>query len=175
MRLSRARSQLQNIFANYAFVGIVDRRFILLQHLTRLYVVHIGVASQAFMYQQVLRGWGNFAAIRLEQPVPIAELYLYGLAWDPAALPDEGVNKPLEVEQMDGLCYSQRPPHSRLVAIQRTGPAVLLFLPALRALDFFGTGFGDDITCDYFSVVTCGFGVASVWLPSNLVDGDAIY
>ena len=37
---------------------------------------------------------------------------------------------------MDGLCYSQRPPHSRLVAIQRTGPAVLLFLPALRALDF---------------------------------------
>ena len=40
---------------------------------------------------------------------------------------------------------------------QRTGPAVLLFLPALRALDFFGTGFGDDVTCDYFSVVTCGF------------------
>ena len=37
---------------------------------------------------------------------------------------------------MDGLCYSQRSPHSRLVAIQRTGPAVLLFLPALRALDF---------------------------------------
>ena len=35
---------------------------------------------------------------------------------------------------------------------QRTGPAVLLFLPALRALDFFGTGFGDDVTCDYFSV-----------------------
>ena len=57
---------------------------------------------------------------------------------------------------------------------QRTGPAVLLFLPALRALDFFGTGFGDDVTCDYFSVVTCGFRVASVWLPSNLVDGDAI-
>eukprot|EP01047_Picozoa_sp_COSAG01_P023992 COSAG01_NODE_1467_length_10217_cov_33.824570_8_plen_65_part_00 len=45
---------------------------------------------------------------------------------------------------------------------------------ALRALDFFGTGFGDDVTCDYFSVVTCGFRVASVWLPSTLVDGDAI-
>jgi hypothetical protein len=29
-------------------------------------------------------------------------------------------------------------------------------------------------TCDYFSVVTCGFCVASVWLPGNLVDGDAI-
>ena len=57
---------------------------------------------------------------------------------------------------------------------QRTGPAVLLFLPALRALDFW-TGFGDDVTCDYFScVVTCVVRVASVRLLSNLVDGDAI-
>ena len=59
---------------------------------------------------------------------------------------------------------------------QRTGLAVLLFcffFPPSAPL-IFGTGFGDDVTCDYFSVVTCGFSVASVWLPSNLVDGDAI-
>ena len=75
---------------------------------------------------------------------------------------------------MDGLCYSQRPPHSRLVAIQRTGPAVLLFLPALRALDF-GPVFGSDVTYGYFSCVAmCVVRVASVRLSSNLVDGDAI-
>jgi hypothetical protein len=68
------------------------------------------------------------------------------------------------------LTLTAQPPRNT----QRTGPAVLLFLPTLRALDLFGTGFGDDVTCDYFSVVTCGFCVASVWLPGNLVDGDAI-
>ena len=58
---------------------------------------------------------------------------------------------------------------------QRTGPAVLLFLPALRALDFLGPVFGDDVTCDYFGcVMTCMVRVASVRLPSNLVEGDAI-
>mgnify|MGYP001162514102 CR=1 FL=1 len=58
---------------------------------------------------------------------------------------------------------------------QRTGPAVLLFLPALRALDFLGLVLVADVACDYFScVVTCVVRVASVWLPSNLVDGDAI-
>ena len=33
---------------------------------------------------------------------------------------------------------------------QRTGPAVLLFLPAPSALLIFGTGFGGDVACDYF-------------------------
>ena len=60
---------------------------------------------------------------------------------------------------------------------QRTGLAVLLFcffFPPSAPLIFLGPVFGDDVTCDYFSVVTCGFCVASAWLPSNLVDGDAI-
>ena len=59
--------------------------------------------------------------------------------------------------------------------LAHSGPVLLFcFFPALRALDF-GTGFGDDVACDYFScVVTCVVRVASVWLPSNLVDGDAI-
>ena len=56
---------------------------------------------------------------------------------------------------------------------QRTGPAVLLFLPALRALDFLGPVLVMMLRVTT-SVVTCGFGVVSVWLPSNLVDGDAI-
>jgi hypothetical protein len=63
--------------------------------------------------------------------------------------------------------------HSRLVA--HSGPVRLFcfFFPPSAPL-IFGTGFGDDVSCDYFSVVTCGFRVASVWLPSNLVDGDTI-
>ena len=76
---------LQALFTQHTYVGSVDRRYILLQHLTKLYVVHIGVASEAFLYQQVLRGWGNHAAIRLATPVPIDELYLLGLGADASA------------------------------------------------------------------------------------------
>ena len=75
--------------------------------------------------------------------------------------------------EMDGLYCSQRSPHSRPVAHSGPVPLFCFFFPPSAPL-IFGTGFGDDVTCDYFSVVTCGFSVASVWLPSNLVDGDAI-
>ena len=81
---------LQALFAQHTYVGVADRRYVLLQHLTKLYVVHIGVASQAFCYQQVLRGWGNHAAIRLAVPVPLVELYLIACAPEV----DHGVGAP---------------------------------------------------------------------------------
>ena len=40
-------------------MGLVSARYVLLQHLTKLYVVHLGVVSQEFFYQQVLRRWGS--------------------------------------------------------------------------------------------------------------------
>jgi hypothetical protein len=56
-----------------------------------------------------------------------------------------------------------------------SGPAVLLLLLALRALDFFGTGFSGDVACDYFWLCgyvfgSCGFSEVT----GNLVDGDVI-
>lgn len=45
-----------------------------------MYLVHMGVASEAFFYQQVLRQWGNLSSIRLGRPVSIAELYAVGRA-----------------------------------------------------------------------------------------------
>ena len=58
---------------------------------------------------------------------------------------------------------------------QRTGPAVLLFLPAPSALLIFGTGFGGDVACDYFWMSSYVFGSCGFSeVTSNLVDGDAI-
>lgn len=71
---------LHALFSQHTFVGIVDRRYILLQHLTKLYIVHLGVASEAFFYQQTLRRWGNLATIRLAAPVSVTDLYLLGAA-----------------------------------------------------------------------------------------------
>ena len=81
--LRRVTAQLSRglhaLFSQHTYVGVVDRRYVLLQHLTRLYVVHIGQSSEAFCYQLALRGWGNHAAIRLTKPISIAELYLLAL------------------------------------------------------------------------------------------------
>ena len=46
---------------------------------TRLHIVHIGAASEAFFYQQALRRWGNLAAIRFEEPVALSDLYILAL------------------------------------------------------------------------------------------------
>jgi hypothetical protein len=73
--------------------------------------------------------------------------------------------------EMDGLCCSQRSPHSRLVA--HSGPVRLFcfFFPPL----IFGTGFGGDVACDYFWLSSYVFGSCGFSeVTSNLVDGDAI-
>ena len=56
----------------------------LLQHLTKLYAVHLGAVTQAFFYQQALRLWGNLAHISLAAPVALYDLARAGLA-DPAS------------------------------------------------------------------------------------------
>ena len=88
---------LHALFSQHTFVGIVDRRYVLLQHLTKLYIVHLGVASEAFFYQQTLRRWGNLATIRLAAPVSVADLYLLG-----AALARKGADDAEDAEEADG-------------------------------------------------------------------------
>ncbi len=88
---------LQAVFSQHTFVGVVDRRYVLLQHLTKLYVVHLGVASESFFYQQTLRRWGNLATIRLSAPVSVADLYLLGVA-----LACNGAEGTAEADEADG-------------------------------------------------------------------------
>ncbi|KAL3915734.1 MAG: hypothetical protein SGPRY_007105, partial [Prymnesium sp.] len=68
----------------HVYVGKVDSQYILLQHLTKLYIVHIGVVSEAFFYQQALRLWGNLSAFKLNPPASIYSLARAGLS-DPAS------------------------------------------------------------------------------------------
>ena len=48
----RSNAGLKALFANSVFVGAIDGQYMLLQHLTKLHVVHIGVVSEEFLYQQ---------------------------------------------------------------------------------------------------------------------------
>ena len=35
------------------YVGVVDDDYVLVQHLTKLYILHVGIVSEEFAYQQV--------------------------------------------------------------------------------------------------------------------------
>ena len=67
---------LAPLFSSHILVGRIDRQYVLLQHLTKLYAVHVGAVSEAFFYQQVLRHWGNLPVLRLTQPPSLEDLYL---------------------------------------------------------------------------------------------------
>jgi len=70
---------LTAVFSQHVYVGRVDATYVLLQHLTKLFVVHIGAVSESFFYQQALRLWGNLAAIQLKPPVSVYDLARAGL------------------------------------------------------------------------------------------------
>lgn len=97
---------LQALFSQHTYVGLVDRRYVLLQHLTKLYVVHIGVTSEAFFYQHTLRSWGNLSTIRLAPPAPIAKLFLLAGGGDePVNARDEPLHE--LVSGVPSTAYSQ--------------------------------------------------------------------
>lgn len=77
------------LFRQHVYVGVIDALHVLLQHQTKLYVVHIGVVSEEFFYQQTLHRWGNLALISLSSPAPIVDLCVLALrdpraGWKPA-------------------------------------------------------------------------------------------
>ena len=49
----KSHAGLAALFSNCVYVGVVDDDYILLQHLTKLYIVHVGIVSEEFAYQQV--------------------------------------------------------------------------------------------------------------------------
>lgn len=79
-----AHRGLAALFRQHIYVGAVDASYVLLQHQTKLYVVHIGAVSEAYFYQQTLHRWGNLAMLTLSSPAPIVDLCVLALR-DPRA------------------------------------------------------------------------------------------
>jgi DNA mismatch repair protein MLH1 len=73
---------LSALFSGHVYVGALEGTHVLLQHLTRLYLVHLGVVSSEFFYQRVLRRWGNLSSIRLSSPAPVETLCLLAMERD---------------------------------------------------------------------------------------------
>ncbi|KAK3688536.1 MutL-like protein [Podospora appendiculata] len=68
--------ELTEIFANHAFVGIVDerRRLAAMQRGVKLYLVDYGRVCFEYLYQLGLTDFGNFGVIKFSPPLDLREL-----------------------------------------------------------------------------------------------------
>ncbi|XP_068656516.1 DNA mismatch repair protein MLH1 isoform X2 [Aristolochia californica] len=72
-------SGLLDIVKDCTYIGMADDTFALLQHSTCLYLVNVINLSKELMYQQVLRRFAHFNAIKLSDPAPLSELIMMAL------------------------------------------------------------------------------------------------
>ncbi|KAF9608535.1 hypothetical protein IFM89_009901 [Coptis chinensis] len=79
---TKCHSGLLDIVKHCTYVGMADDLMALLQHSTRLYLVNVVDLSKELMYQQVLRRFAHFNAIRLSDPAPVSELIAMALKED---------------------------------------------------------------------------------------------
>ncbi|GFY24503.1 DNA mismatch repair protein Mlh1 [Trichonephila clavipes] len=89
---------LNDVIQHMTFVGCVDQKFALFQHNTNLYLGNTHEISKELFYQIMLKDFGNFGALRLSNPAPIADLAMIALdsedsGWTVADGPKESLAK----------------------------------------------------------------------------------
>uniref|UniRef100_A0A914VK55 DNA mismatch repair protein S5 domain-containing protein n=1 Tax=Plectus sambesii TaxID=2011161 RepID=A0A914VK55_9BILA len=75
-----ASATLRDLFKSHTFVGCVDPRRALIQHLTTLYMVDVEKLSEELFYQVLLFRFGNFGSFKLTEWPLLSELYEMALA-----------------------------------------------------------------------------------------------
>eukprot|EP00850_Spirogloea_muscicola_P020491 SM000217S06873 [mRNA] locus=s217:172151:179282:- [translate_table: standard] len=79
MTTQRRFAGLSDIVKQNTYVGMADDDFALIQHKTKLYLVNVVTLSKELFYQQVIRRFSHFNAIKLSSPAPLLELLLMAL------------------------------------------------------------------------------------------------
>lgn len=75
----RSNSALRELLQNHTFVGVINQKFALIQHLTNLYIVNTRQLSRELFYQLMLKNFGDFIVMRLSEPAPIHDLVMLAL------------------------------------------------------------------------------------------------
>ena len=75
----QGHSQLAELFRQHTYIGVADERRIMLQHLTKLYLMDITVLSRDMFFQQIFRRFGSFDHLRLSNPASLEELALLAM------------------------------------------------------------------------------------------------
>ncbi|KAK0949304.1 DNA mismatch repair protein Mlh1, partial [Friedmanniomyces endolithicus] len=75
-------NELNDVFANHTFVGIVDdrKRIAAIQGGVRLYLVDYGMVAAEYFYQLGLTDFGNFGSFQIDPPLSLQGLLEIGVA-----------------------------------------------------------------------------------------------
>jgi DNA mismatch repair protein MLH1 len=76
---AKQHRELTELFKDHKFVGCVDQTKILVQFLTKLFLIDVTKISQELFYQLCLQDFGNFGLFHLDPPAPIFELAMIAL------------------------------------------------------------------------------------------------
>lgn len=70
---------LKEMIWDSSWVGVVDSRWSLIQHSTKLYLANTHQLLQEYFYQLFIWDFGNFGVMRLSEPASLQELVMLGL------------------------------------------------------------------------------------------------
>jgi len=77
--LKKGSSTLKDIIHHHIFVGCVNRKFALVQHSTKLYLINTIKLSNHFFYQSLISNFGEHGVLRLSPPPDVRSLVMLGL------------------------------------------------------------------------------------------------
>ena len=130
-QLKHQSKALRDLFRNHSFVGCVDQARSLVQHGTKLYIIHCQVICRDFFKQLALRGFGNFAAISLSPPASLYQLLLLALDSPASNWTAEDGSKEDLATQMVELLVDRGEMLKEYFALDITPDGTLATLPAL--------------------------------------------
>lgn len=81
---------LSDLFKSHTFVGYIDPTYSLVQHQTKLYLLHTARLSESFFYETVLRLFGHLPLVRFQSSLPIRRLIRLALDHPEAAKGADG-------------------------------------------------------------------------------------
>ncbi|CAO3677948.1 unnamed protein product [Umbelopsis vinacea] len=124
---------LSGIFADHAFVGIVDDSLALIQHQTKLYMVNYSIISEELFYQLVLREFSNFGYINMSSPIPITDFIMVALDEEEAqnGWPDNMKPKDVIADSITDLLIERAEMLYEYFSIKVSPSGDLLSLPML--------------------------------------------
>lgn len=119
------------LFREHSFVGVVDKRFSLVQYRTKLYIVRHDLVAFHVFYQQVLLQFGELKPISLQKPIPVYDVVLEALKNPKNGYDEEDGPKEQLADEIKTLLITNGPMLAEYFSIDIDSEGNLRTLPLL--------------------------------------------
>uniref|UniRef100_A0A6A7G6Y7 DNA mismatch repair protein Mlh1 isoform X2 n=1 Tax=Hirondellea gigas TaxID=1518452 RepID=A0A6A7G6Y7_9CRUS len=126
-----SHSGLCELFSHHTFVGLINENFAVVQHKTKLYLFNVPQISERFMFEQILRKFGEHFRARLAEPANISDLVILALENPNSGFSSEDGDKEEIAKFISELLISKADLLNEYFAIEIDENGLLLSLPEL--------------------------------------------